>query len=210
MPEPKDASSVAAETHAPSPAGDVRTEEGPKTRGTEPRGTPPEFERYARLIQYRELWADVRAYDDVMWQIPSAIAVIAGLTAAVSSVASSTPTIGIAASIVGITLTLALWVSLIKNRFFQESKVDRLRDIEDSGDVPGLLAMPRTTLDWMKFDASFRDRHGERDTLGGGYWRSHRAFTWLRCAVIVVLSVEILLGLYYVTRAFDINWLRWL
>ena len=90
-------------------------------------------EKYERkkelwLLQLKQCWADIRQFDSMMWQLPTAIAAIGALSLNVIAdpvIYETTPVrvFHLVIAVMSLLITSSLVFALMKNRYFQEWRV---------------------------------------------------------------------------------------
>ena len=119
-----------------------------------------------RSVQYAQLSEDFRLYDRVIWQIPSVLVLICSAVIGVSYSAITDHWARGALLMIGFSLALALGLALVKHRFFQATRIDVLKTLEEDL-TTGLIKVQRTTHQGPKKPKNCLERqHAGRWMIG--------------------------------------------
>lgn len=106
-------------------------------------------------IQYEQAWQRLRQLQNMVWRVPSITAAIDGGLVLVAYRYITDPVIRIGLILVGLFLTIAMMVALIKHRYFAKSTLDMIVAIEDHFDVKHIQI--RTELGANDSEADYWD-----------------------------------------------------
>ena len=110
-----------------------------------------------RSAQYIQLSEDFRLYDRQFWQMPSVLVLICSAVIGVSYSAVADLWARGALLIIGFALSLALGIALVKYRFFQATRIEALRTLEEDPDT-GLVKVQRVTKQGPKTPSNWPEK----------------------------------------------------
>jgi len=145
-----------------------------------------EFE--ALLCQYRECWGDIRQYDNLIWQIPSATTIITGVLVAFSS--TTTLFIRAILFLVAFSLNLVMTIALYKHQFFRVHRFREIEKIQDALKNLGirLIADGATSTDRIKAQIEMRTLKD----MPRGWFYNRIAYNWIRWYMHLLTIVLVL------------------
>jgi len=125
-----------------------------------------------RSVQYIQLNEDFRLYDRQFWQMPSVVVLICSAVIGVSYSAVAEFWARGALLIIGFSLSLALSIALVKYKFFQATRIEALRTLEEDPNT-GLVRVQRITKQGQKKPSNWlEERSAFRWMIGATFFMS--------------------------------------
>jgi len=142
------------------------------------------------LFQYGQCWNDIRQYENLVWEIPSATTIIVGVLIALST--TSTAFAQIVLFVVALSLNVVMTVALYKHQFFRIYRFRETRKIEDTLTSLGMSVI----ASGARSTGEIKDQiaKGVVERMPRGWFYDRIANNWIR-GYMHLLTIALVLGL---------------